>query len=107
MNLADSRMDCLRGCLATLSVRIALQKYSKIHEKACKFIICEIEGVGHRTPLPEPAVWSPNFANRQFGREKAVWWPNPAVCHANRRFGRRTRLFAMRTRGLVAEPQVQ
>ena len=33
MNLADSRMDCLRGCLATLSVlivRIALQEYSKI-----------------------------------------------------------------------------
>ena len=39
MNLADSRMDCLRGCLATLSVlvvRIALLEYSKIHEKAYK-----------------------------------------------------------------------
>ena len=37
MNLADSCMDCLRGCLATLSilvVRIALLEYSKIHEKA-------------------------------------------------------------------------
>ena len=36
MNLADSRMDCLRGCLATLSVlvvRIALLEYSKIHER--------------------------------------------------------------------------
>ena len=34
MNLADSRMDCLRGCLATLSVLvviIALLEYSKIH----------------------------------------------------------------------------
>ena len=34
MNLADSRIDCLRGCLATLSVlvvRIALLEY--IHEK--------------------------------------------------------------------------
>ena len=44
MNLADSRMDCLRGCLATLSVlvvRIALLEYSKIHEKAYKFIVCE------------------------------------------------------------------
>ena len=40
MNLADSRIDCLRGCLATLSVlvvRIALLEYSKIHEKAYKF----------------------------------------------------------------------
>ena len=39
MILADSRMDCLRGHLATLSVlivRIALQEYSKIHEKAYK-----------------------------------------------------------------------
>ena len=37
VNLADSRMDCLRGCLATLSVllvRIAPLDYSKIHEKA-------------------------------------------------------------------------
>ena len=43
MNLADSRMD-LRGCLATLSilvVRISLLEYSKIHEKAYKFIVCE------------------------------------------------------------------
>ena len=47
MNLADSRMDCLRGCLATLSVlvvRIALLEYSKIHEKAYKFIVCEFGG---------------------------------------------------------------
>ena len=37
-------MDCLRGCLATLSVlvvRIALLEYSKIHEKAYKCIVCE------------------------------------------------------------------
>ena len=36
MNLADSRMDCLRGCLATLSVlvvRIALLEYRKIQER--------------------------------------------------------------------------
>ena len=42
MNLADSRMDCLRWCLATLSVlivRIALKEYSKIHEKAYKCIV--------------------------------------------------------------------
>ena len=35
VNLADSRVDCLRGCLATLSVlvvRISLLEYSKIHE---------------------------------------------------------------------------
>ena len=47
MNLADSRMDCLRGCLATLSVlivRISLLEYSKIHEKAYKFIVCEFGG---------------------------------------------------------------
>ena len=47
MNLADSRMDCLLGCLATLSVlivRIALQEYSKIHEKAYKCIVCEFGG---------------------------------------------------------------
>ena len=47
MNLADSRMDCLRGCLATLSVlvvRIALLEYSKIHEKAYKCIVCEFRG---------------------------------------------------------------
>ena len=47
MNLADSRMDCLRGCLATLSVlvvRIALLEYSKIHEKAYKCIVCEFGG---------------------------------------------------------------
>ena len=43
MNLADSRMDCLRGCLATcvLVVGIALLEYSKIHEKAYKFIVGE------------------------------------------------------------------
>ena len=36
MNLADSRMDCLRGCLATLSVlvvRISLLEYSKIMKR--------------------------------------------------------------------------
>ena len=47
MILADSRMDCLRGYLATLNVlivRIALQKYSKIHEKAYKCIVCEFGG---------------------------------------------------------------
>ena len=41
MILADSRMDCLRGYLATLSV---LQEYSKIHEKAYKCIVCEFGG---------------------------------------------------------------
>ena len=47
MNLADSRMDCLRGCWATLSilvVRIALLEYSKIHEKAYECIVCEFGG---------------------------------------------------------------
>ena len=47
MNLADSRMDSLRWCLATLSVlivRIALMEYSKIHEKAYKCIVCEFGG---------------------------------------------------------------
>ena len=47
MNLADSRMNCLRGCLATLSVlivRIALQEYSKTHEKAYKCIVCVFGG---------------------------------------------------------------
>ena len=47
MILADSRMDCLPGYLATLSiliVRIALQEYSKIHEKAYKCIVCEFGG---------------------------------------------------------------
>ena len=42
-----SRMDCLRGCFATLSVlvvRIALLEYSKIHEKAYKCIVCEFGG---------------------------------------------------------------
>ena len=41
LNLTDSHMDCLRGCLVTLSVlvvRIALLEYSKIHEKALKFV---------------------------------------------------------------------
>ena len=42
MNLADSRMDCLRGCF--LIVRIALQEYSKIHEKAYKCIVCVFGG---------------------------------------------------------------
>ena len=45
VNLAESRMDCLRGCLATLSVlvvRIALLEYSKIHEVKC--IVCEFGG---------------------------------------------------------------
>ena len=40
MNLADSRMDCLRGCLATLSIL----GYSKIHEKAYKCIVYEFGG---------------------------------------------------------------
>ena len=47
MNLADSRIDCFRGCLATLSVlvvRISLLEYSKIHEKAYKCIVCEFGG---------------------------------------------------------------
>ena len=47
MNLADSGMDCLRGCLVTLSVllvRISLLEYSKIHEKAYKCIVCEFGG---------------------------------------------------------------
>ena len=47
MNLADSRVDCLRGYLATLSVlvvRISLLEYSKIHEKAYKCIVCEFGG---------------------------------------------------------------
>ena len=47
MNLAESHMDCLRGCLATLSVlvvRMALLEYSKIHEKAYKCIVCEFGG---------------------------------------------------------------
>ena len=40
-------MDCLQGCLATLSVlvvRIALLEYSKIHEKAYNCIVCEFGG---------------------------------------------------------------
>ena len=47
MNLADSHMDCLQGCLATfriLVVRIALLEYNRIHEKAYKFIVCEFGG---------------------------------------------------------------
>ena len=47
VNLADSRIDCLRWCLATLSVlvvRISLLEYSKIHEKAYKCIVCEFGG---------------------------------------------------------------
>ena len=47
MNLADSPMDCLRGCLATLSVlvvRISLLDHSKIHEKAYKCIVYEFGG---------------------------------------------------------------
>ena len=47
MNLTDSRIDCLRGCLATLSVlvvRIAHLECSKIHEKAYKCIVCEFGG---------------------------------------------------------------
>ena len=44
MNLADSRMDCLQGCLATLSVLVALLEYSNIHEKAYKCIVCEFGG---------------------------------------------------------------
>ena len=47
MILADSRMDCLRRSLATLSVlivRIAPLEYSEIHEKAYKCIVCEFGG---------------------------------------------------------------
>ena len=44
MILADSRMDCLRVYLAILSVLIALQEHSKIHEKAYKCIVCEFGG---------------------------------------------------------------
>ena len=47
MNLADLRIDCLWGCLATLSVlvvRISLLEYSKVHEKAYKCIVCEFGG---------------------------------------------------------------
>ena len=44
MNLADSRIDCLRATLSVLVVRIALLEYSKIHEKAYKCIVCEFEG---------------------------------------------------------------
>ena len=47
MILGDSCMDCLRRCLATLSilvVRIAPLEYSKIHEKAYKCIVCEFGG---------------------------------------------------------------
>ena len=39
-------MDCLLGCLATLSilvVRVVLLEYSKIHEKTYTFIVCELE----------------------------------------------------------------
>ena len=54
MNLADSRMDCLRGCLATLSVlvvRISLLEYSNIHEKAYKCIVCEFGGFQNAVSL--------------------------------------------------------
>ena len=44
MNLADSRMDYLRATLSILLVRIAPLEYSKIHEKAYKFIVCEFGG---------------------------------------------------------------
>ena len=40
-------MDSLLGCLATLSilvVTIVLLEYSKVHEKAYKFIVCEFGG---------------------------------------------------------------
>ena len=40
-------VDCLQGCLAALSVlvvRISLLEYSKIHEEANKFIVCEFGG---------------------------------------------------------------
>ena len=54
MNLADLRMDCLRGCLATLSVLLALLEYSKIHEKAYKCIVCEFGGF--QNVLPDACV---------------------------------------------------
>ena len=47
VSLPDSSMDCLRWCSAILSilvVRISLLKYSKIHEKPYKFIVCEFGG---------------------------------------------------------------
>ena len=46
MNLAYSRMDCLRflATLSVLVVRISLLEYSKIHEKAYKCIVCEFGG---------------------------------------------------------------
>ena len=46
MNLADSRMVCLRGVwtLSVLVVRISLLEHSKIHEKAYKCIVYEFGG---------------------------------------------------------------
>ena len=46
MNLADSRMDCLRGCLATLSVlvvRIVLLEYSKIMKRLTSLYFVSLE----------------------------------------------------------------
>ena len=43
-NLADSHIYRLRGCLTTLNIpadRLALQEYSKTHEKPYKIIVCE------------------------------------------------------------------
>ena len=44
VNLADLHMDCLWGTLSILVGRIALLEYSKMHEKAYKFIVCEFGG---------------------------------------------------------------
>ena len=47
MKLVDSFRDSLQGCLATLNilvVRIMLLEYSKIHEKAYKFLVCKFRG---------------------------------------------------------------
>ena len=37
-------MDCLRGCLATLSILVVRISLLEIHEKAYKFIVCEFGG---------------------------------------------------------------
>ena len=47
-NLADSRIYRLRECLATLNIpadRLALQEYSKAHEKPYKFIVLSLEAL--------------------------------------------------------------
>ena len=47
MNLPNSHIDCLLGCLATLSVlvaRVAPLEHIKILGKAYNFIVCEFGG---------------------------------------------------------------